>query len=112
LSELLDSILIFSQDGSEPKTFNTTMIDCGAICRDIAQESAARIGTKYQLKASIADNCGMAMMTETLFGRVRINKKSYGVRNLLQREINKMSIKQKQFRAACDNTFLTNVLAG
>ena len=33
-------------------------------------------------------------------------------RNLLQREKNKMSIKQKQFRAACDNRFLGRVLAG
>ncbi len=31
-------------------------------------------------------------------------------RNLLQREKTKMSIKQKQFRAACDNTFLAKVL--
>ncbi|MGD9950051.1 MAG: ISAs1 family transposase [Desulfobulbus sp.] len=33
-------------------------------------------------------------------------------RNLLQREKTKMSIKQKQFRAACDNRFLGSVLAG
>ncbi|MDD2468718.1 MAG: ISAs1 family transposase [Desulfobulbus sp.] len=33
-------------------------------------------------------------------------------RNLLQREKTKMSIKQKQFRAACNNAFLANVLAG
>ncbi|MBM9614038.1 ISAs1 family transposase, partial [Desulfobulbus rhabdoformis] len=32
-------------------------------------------------------------------------------RNLLQREKTKMSIKQKQFRAACDNRFLGSVLA-
>jgi len=31
-------------------------------------------------------------------------------RNLLQREKTKMSIKQKQFKAACDNTFLAKVL--
>lgn len=31
-------------------------------------------------------------------------------RNLLQREKTKMSIKQKQFRSACDNTFLGKVL--
>ena len=33
-------------------------------------------------------------------------------RNLLQREQTKMSIKQKQFRCACDNDFLAKVLAG
>jgi predicted transposase YbfD/YdcC len=33
-------------------------------------------------------------------------------RNLLQREKTKMSIKQKQFRSACDNTFLGKVLTG
>ncbi|MBM9614370.1 ISAs1 family transposase [Desulfobulbus rhabdoformis] len=33
-------------------------------------------------------------------------------RNLLQREKTKMSIKQKQFRAACDSRFLGSVLAG
>jgi len=33
-------------------------------------------------------------------------------RNLLQREKTKMSIKQKQFRSACDNTFLEKVLFG
>jgi predicted transposase YbfD/YdcC len=33
-------------------------------------------------------------------------------RNLLQQETTKMSIKQKQFRSACDDTFLTKVLFG
>lgn len=73
LSELLDSILVFCQKDSEISTVKTTMIDCGAICRDIAQDAIARFGSNHQVKIDIADNCGMAMVDETLFRRILNN---------------------------------------
>jgi DNA-binding NarL/FixJ family response regulator/signal transduction histidine kinase len=70
LSELLASVHAFCQEGSDLPAFTTTMIDCGAICRSIAQEVTARFGMKRQITMAIADDCGMVMMNETLFRRV------------------------------------------
>lgn len=73
LSELLDSMLVFSQENADRPALKTTMIDYGLICRDIAQEVSARFGNKHQVTIAIADDCGMAMMDELLFRRVLNN---------------------------------------
>jgi DNA-binding NarL/FixJ family response regulator/nitrogen-specific signal transduction histidine kinase len=73
LSELLDSMLVHCLQDAEQPEIRTTMMDCGAICRDIAQEATARFGVKHEMTIAIADDCGMAMMDEVLFRRVLNN---------------------------------------
>jgi PAS domain S-box-containing protein len=73
LSNLLNSVILFTQMGTDIPKKPPRMLDIESVCRSIAAEIVTFWGAGHAFKVTITADCGTALLNETLFRRILEN---------------------------------------
>jgi signal transduction histidine kinase len=73
LTNLLNSVISFTQMGTNRPVKSPQMLDIVSVCRSIATDTGTGWGAGHIFKVTIAADCGTVLLDETLFRRILEN---------------------------------------
>ncbi|OGU13104.1 MAG: hypothetical protein A2076_07455 [Geobacteraceae bacterium GWC2_53_11] len=73
MSNLVQSVMTFNSLGRDGSLDDQQLLDIDNFCRSVASEVEAICSAGHRFEVAIAEECGTALLSETLFRRVMVN---------------------------------------